>query len=222
MMRRIVLAVAALLLVTAMAWAQAEFTEVNGKVEIRPAGRSAWTPASVGMRIDNNTMISTGFGASAALRMGGSTVRVDQLTRMGFDEIVEQSDAVQTRLSLNVGRVSAQVRSADGRRQDFRVTSPISTAAVRGTDFSYDGERLDVDEGFVAFFNVNGQQVLVAGGQSSTTTGEGAPRSPGGQAGDDSVVSIDPVGAGGGDADEGDTGGGSGQSSRGSVTVELN
>jgi len=222
MMRRIVLAVAALLLVTAMAWAQAEFTEVNGKVEIRPAGRSAWTPASVGMRIDNNTMISTGFGASAALRMGGSTVRVDQLTRMGFDEIVEQSDTVQTRLSLNVGRVSAQVRSADGRRQDFRVTSPISTAAVRGTDFSYDGERLDVDEGFVAFFNVNGQQVLVAGGQSSTTTGEGAPRTPGGQAGDDSLVSIDPVGAGGDDGETGDTGGTGGQSSRGSVTVELN
>ena len=225
-MRRLVLTAAALVLVAAVSWAQAEFTEVNGKVEIRLAGRTAWAPAEVGMRIGNNTMISTGFNASAALRMGASTVRVEQLTRMEFEEIVEQSDAVQTRLSLNVGRMSAQVRSVDERRQDFRVRSPISTAAVRGTSFSFDGERLEVEEGQVAFFNQNNQQRSVGAGQSSTTTGDDSPSSPSDQAGDDSSVDITPVGAGGGDEEEGgdegdDTGGGE-QSSRGSVTVEVN
>lgn len=218
-MRRTIFVVGALLLVATIGWAQAEFTEVSGKVEIRPAGRSAWTPASVGMRIDSNTMISTGFGASAALRMGASTVRVDQLTRMEFEEIVEQSDSVQTRLSLNVGRVSAQVRSADERRQDFRVRSPISTAAVRGTSFTYDGERLDVEEGLVAFFNLNDQQVGVGAGQSSTTTGGGAPTSPGNQAGQDNTVTINPIGAGDEDGEDDSEGG---RSTRGSVRVEIN
>lgn len=220
-MRQLILVVAALVVVTAMVWGQAEFTEINGKVEIRSAGRSAWTPATVGMRVEQNTMISTGFGASAALRMGASTVQVEQLTRMEFEEIVEQTDSVQTRLSLNVGRVSAQVRSADERRQDFRVRSPISTAAVRGTSFTFDGERLDVEEGVVAFFNLNNQQVSVAAGQSSTTTGGDAPTSPSDQAGNDNDVNINPIGAGGDEGDEGEAGTPPVRSSRGAILIRL-
>ena len=203
-------------------WAQAEFTEVNGKVEIRPVAGGAWQPAEVGMRINRNTMISTGFNASAALQVSDSTVRVEQLTRMAFEEIVEQSDSVQTRLNLNVGRVRAQVRSTDGRSQDFRVRSPLSTAAVRGTDFSFDGARLEVAEGQVAFVNAYGQERLVSGGQQSQTSGEpGTPTSPGEEAEEASGTSINPLGAGGDEADEGDDGGSRGRSTRGTIVIEI-
>ncbi len=222
-MRRTVLVVATFLVAAALSWGQAQFTEIRGKVEVRPSGAAAWSPAEVGMRIRENTMISTGFGASATLRMGASTVRVEQLTRMEFEEIAEQSDAVQTRLSLNVGRMSAQVRSADERRADFRVRSPISTAAVRGTDFGYDGERLEVDEGVVAFFNLNGQERTVSAGQASETSGDEAPSSPADQLGEDTDVDIDPIGSGEDeDEDEDDDDDGGAPSSRGGVRVDIN
>lgn len=220
---------ALVLLVVAMsAWGQAEFSEVNGKVEIRPASGGSWIPAEVGMAIDQNTMISTGFNASAALRMGASTVQVEQLTRMVFEEIVEQSDSVQTRLNLNVGRMSAQVRSADGRSQDFQVRSPISTAAVRGTDFSFDGEELEVTEGEVAFVNNYGQQRPVQQGQKSQVTGDpGTPTSPADEANAESSTDIAPIGAG---SDDEDDDGDSGietvppgpRATRGTIVIEIN
>lgn len=203
-MKKRIIGTALIVLVAAMGWAQAEFSEVNGKVEIRPAAGGAWTPAEVGMTIENDTMISTGFNASAALQLGGSTVEVQQLTRMVFQEIVERSDTVETRLNLNVGRMSAQVRSSDGRRQDFRVQSPISTAAVRGTGFAFDGEELEVDEGEVAFTNRFGQQRSVSQGQKSKTDNTpGGPSDPKDEAEDDNTTSTDPIGAGSDDEEEG-------------------
>jgi hypothetical protein len=43
------------------------------------------------------------------------------------------------------------VKSSKGTPQDFKITSPYSTASVRGTSFTYDGFVLDVNEGRVAF-----------------------------------------------------------------------
>ena len=65
------------------------------------------------------------------------------------------------------GKVNARVRSADDRRSDFRVVSPVSTASVRGTDFVYDGISLQVTEGDVAIENLIGQTHSVRAGQES-------------------------------------------------------
>lgn len=175
---------------------QATFSEVNGKVEVRPATGGAWVAASPGMDVQSNTMIATGFNASAAIRMGDSTVRVEQLTRMEFEGILEQSDAVETRLNLNVGKMSAQVRSSDGRAQNFQVRSPISTAAVRGTDFEYDGEEIKVQEGTVVVISQNNQEQPVTAGQQSTTTEDTPPSSPAQEAADEATTSTAPTGSG--------------------------
>ena len=65
------------------------------------------------------------------------------------------------------GKVDARVRSADDRRSDFSVTSPVSTASVRGTDFVYDGISLQVTEGDVEIENLIGQTHSVRAGQES-------------------------------------------------------
>jgi hypothetical protein len=216
-----------LLLAVTGVWAQAEFTEISGKVEVRPASGGSWIPAETGMQLARNTMISTGFNASAEIRVGDSTVVVEPLTRMEFEEIVERSDAVETRLSLNVGRMRAQVRSTDGRSQDFQVRSPISTAAVRGTDFSFDGEELQVSEGQVAFVNNYGQQRAVAAGEKSQTTGDpGSPTNPADEANAETSTDTTPIGAG---SDDEDTAGSGGivtvppgpRATRGSVVIEI-
>lgn len=175
----------------------ATFTEVNGKVEVQPAGSGTWMPAETGMEISSNTMIATGFNATAALRMGDSTVRVAPLTRLEFEEIIQQPDAVETRLNLPVGRMSAEVRSSDGRSQNFQVRSPISTAAVRGTDFTYDGEQLTVSQGQVEVVNnQTAQSQPVQAGQQSTTVADEPPSSPAREATSAAVTSAAPVSSG--------------------------
>ncbi len=175
----------------------ATFTEVNGKVEVQPAGSDTWMAAETGMEISSNTMIATGFNATAALRMGDSTVRVAPLTRLEFEEIIQQPDAVETRLNLPVGRMSAEVRSSDGRSQNFQVRSPISTAAVRGTDFTYDGEQLIVSQGQVEVVNnQTAQSQPVQAGQQSTTVTDEPPSSPAREATNAAVTSAAPVSSG--------------------------
>ncbi|MFO8041793.1 MAG: FecR domain-containing protein [Alkalispirochaeta sp.] len=226
-MKRGIITALILLVASTAVWGQAEFSEISGKVEVRPASGGSWIPAEVGMQLARNTMISTGFNASAEIQVAGSTVEVESLTRMEFEEIVERSDAVETRLNLNVGRMRAQVRSTDGRSQDFQVRSPISTAAVRGTDFSFDGEELQVSEGAVAFVNNYGQQRAVSAGQRSQTTGEpGSPSNPADEANQNSSTDTDPIGAG---SDDEDTTGAGGivtvppgpRATRGSVVIEI-
>jgi hypothetical protein len=74
-------------------------------------------------------------------------------------------------LSMPYGRINATVRRADNGGMDFRVFTPISTAAVRGTEFGYDGFTLSVTEGDVAFTNRIGQAHSVREGQLSRTWG---------------------------------------------------
>lgn len=212
-----------LTIVATAAFAQsATFEEVNGKVEIRRAGGS-WEPAAVGMNIDRDTTISTGFGATAELTLADSTLQVEQLTRMTLVRLVESSDAVDTEVFLNVGRVSANVRTAE-RRQAFEVRSPVSTAAVRGTRFRFDGQRLQVFEGNVSFGNAMGQSRNVGAGQQSTISGEGeGPSSPQQEILDELSTNINPVGL---ESDPGEQapesfGQGRRRETRGGVTVEL-
>jgi len=212
-----------LTIVATAAFAQsATFEEVNGKVEIRRAGGS-WESAAVGMDIDRDTTISTGFGATAELTLADSTIEVEQLTRMTLVRLVESSDQVDTEVFLNVGRVSANVRTAE-RRQEFRVRSPVSTAAVRGTQFRFDGQRLQVVEGNVSFANAMGQSRNVGEGQQSTISGEGeGPSSPQQELQDQSSTNINPVGLQGDPGEQAPENFGQGRrrETRGGVNVEL-
>lgn len=151
---------------------------VSGKVEIKSPG-GAWKKATAGMKIKKGYYISTGFKSEAVLVLGDSQVVVKQLTRMELEELVEKQGTVHTGLNLRVGRVRAQVNSSKGLKQQFTLKSPISTAAVRGTEFEYDGRNLTVYKGTVAFTNPLGQGRLVpAGGASRILPGGKLPVNP--------------------------------------------
>jgi hypothetical protein len=178
--KRATLIVAMVLLCAAVGFAQqAVFDQVNGKVELRPQGGS-WQTAEAGDMIPTNATISTGFGARAVVAIGQSTVTVDSLTRLTLQELVRREGVQTTGMSLDVGRVEANVQSAEGLSNNFNVRSARSTASVRGTQFSYDGTTIQVSEGVVAFANNLGQNVTVSQGQGSQITGNaGDPPRPG-------------------------------------------
>ena len=124
--------------------------DIKGKVEVKALGGS-WLKAANGMKIDILSTISTGFDSTAVLAIADNRVAVAPLTRLTVDKIVAQAGTLKTSLNLRVGSLSAQVKSSAGVAQEFKVTSPYSTASVRGTQFTYDGLALSVHEGRVAF-----------------------------------------------------------------------
>lgn len=150
-------------------------SEVSGKVEIKSV-MGNWKTAEPGMKISKGDLISTGFRAQAVLEIGPSQLIVKQLTRMELEELVEKEGTISTGLNLRVGKIKAEVRTTEGLRQNFTLTSPVSTAAVRGTSFEYDGVSLKVIEGTVIFTNRRGQSRAIQTGEISRITGGAIPQ----------------------------------------------
>ena len=174
-MRRLMFALAALMLAAA-AWAQTEAVvqRVAGRVEVMQPG-GAWAAAAPGMRLALGATVSTGFDSEATLALGASVLQVKPLTRMRIDQLAQQGGTVSTELYLRVGRVRAEVKGAEGLRQDFKVRSPISTAAVRGTAFGYDGVNAEVDDGVVTLINQFNQGTSLGPGEQGSSTGDDPP-----------------------------------------------
>jgi hypothetical protein len=150
----------------------ARVERVSGKVEYLTVGGS-WMTAAVGDIIPIGATISTGFRSSAVLTIGGSEISVSALTRMSIEDLAETNDSITTSLNLRTGKVRASVRTTSGKSTNFTLRSPVSTAAVRGTDFVFDGYRLQVIEGVVAFLNYVNETRSVGAGNSSDITEDG-------------------------------------------------
>ena len=159
---------------TAFGQSQAVIKEISGKVEIK-APQLDWVQAQTGMAVSLGTTISTGFGSRAVLEVGKSVLRVDPLTRLRIDELIEREGTVTTELFLRVGKVNAEVKTTAGLSQNFKLRSPVSTAAVRGTGFDYSGFDLFVYDGQVTYENLTGQDRTYGQGEGGTTSGEDTP-----------------------------------------------
>lgn len=170
-MRRIL----TILLLTTLALAahatQATVVSISGTVEIREPGGS-WTPAVVGQVVSANSWISTGFGSRARLSSGGMELNLQPLTRVSISSLAPDSNATgasaaRTSVSLQTGRVRASrpptTRANRRSSIDFRVSTPVATAAVRGTDFVISFNKLVTYEGLVSF-SQEGVTVISPGG----------------------------------------------------------
>jgi hypothetical protein len=121
----------------------------------------------VGGSISKDTVISTSFKSTAIISLGKSTLLIRPLTRLTLDELVQRGDNEQVRVTLQSGRVRADVTPPPGGRTDFTVKSPIATASVRGTGFDFDTVDLKVESGRVQYTGNGGQTVLVDRGERS-------------------------------------------------------
>jgi hypothetical protein len=206
-MKQISIICVLLLLAAVFAAAQSEAVvkEASGKVEIL-APPQGWKAAQAGMTVPIGATISTGFNSRAVLDLGNALLTVSPLTRMRLDELIEQEGTVRTDLYLGVGKVRAEVKTAAGLSQDFKLRSPVSTAAVRGTDLGYDGYGVQVYEGNVVYFNLLGQSRSYGGGEGGGGSGYNTPGSGGD--GMEAGAGVNPYTAGaGGSSDSGLSGG---------------
>ncbi|MFP4510986.1 MAG: FecR domain-containing protein [Spirochaetaceae bacterium] len=197
---RFLTAASLFLLVAAFASAQPVVVveEVEGRVEVQRPGQSGWQSIGVGDEIPQEARISTGFRSTARLAVGrDATVTVRALTRLTINEVIEQEGAERSDMTLEIGRVRGEVRSASDRQTQFELRSPTATASVRGTTFDFDGEQLIVEEGVVSFKAEDGREHQVAGGEEIETDGVTPPDPPSQSRAERSAVShVTPSGSG--------------------------
>jgi len=138
---------------------------VKGKVELQKNGQ--WRPAQNGDDLDSGTLISTGFKAELTIKVDGSTIVVQALTRLRLDEIVKKGDVVSSKVYLDLGSIKANVKPAETKKVAFTVRTPVATASVRGTsgEISYNGV-LNGQTGVWDYENANGDKVLVYAGDT--------------------------------------------------------
>jgi hypothetical protein len=200
-MKKIVIA-AVLCTALAMTFAGAEegiILETSGKVEIKHIG-GAWIEAKTGQTLALGSVVSTGFGSRAKISIAGADLLVEPLSRLSVEELVIRRNVRKTDLNLRVGKVQVEIKKDPALKNDFTVRSPVSTAAVRGTIFTFDGKRIEVKEGRVSLSNNLGWARNYSAGQQGRMVPSGSPlppaaqseaqaslRAPAGIAGDDVV-----------------------------------
>lgn len=146
----------------------AVFSSVEGKVEIDRG--QGWTAVEAGTVLEGPVLISTSFRSYATLKLGDTEtyLHIDPLTRISLDELIQSEGEQTTSFNLRIGKVRAEVERTQEVNHTFTLRSPVSTASVRGTSFSFDGNSLHVREGAVLFFNSLNRQRMVSGGSSKT------------------------------------------------------
>lgn len=148
--------------------------EATGRVEFQVPGGS-WSTVEKGITIPVSATISTGFQSRAVLESPRSTIIVQPMTRLTIDELQSRDTGSRTSLSLRTGRISAVVKKNDTEPTRFQVRSPVATAAVRGTEFTFNGFQLEVEEGLVAFSSDGGRVITVPLGGNSEMQEDGIP-----------------------------------------------
>ena len=151
--------------------ASAEVVRVGGLVQVRDTITGAWTTVRDDDVIAVGATVISGIDGYATFEIGSAVVELAPLSRVVIGERTNEGDRERTRLNLSFGTLSSRVRRSSNRGVDFRVATPLSTAAVRGTEFTFDGYELAVHEGDVAFTNRIGQHHSVREGQLSRAWG---------------------------------------------------
>ena len=165
-MKKILVLSAFLIIITVnLAATSGEILAIKGKVEVQKAGQ--WKLAQQGETLDSGTLISTGFKSELTLKVDGSTIIVQALTRLRLDEIVKKGDVLSSKVYLDMGSIKANVKPAETKKVAFTVRTPVATASVRGTsgEISYDGV-LNGWTGVWEYVNQNQDAVKVYAGDT--------------------------------------------------------
>jgi len=151
----------------------ATVASVTGKVQVQKG--TDWLPVTVGQTLALGSTVSTGFRSELKLKIGPSVVAVKPLSRLTILSLVQSGTTATTDLNLRVGKISAEVNKSETvQTQTFTVKSPVATASVRGTEFTFDGVRLEVLRGIVDFVDRNGITVPVPKGEAARAAEPGS------------------------------------------------
>ena len=123
---------------------------VTGKAE-KLISPDTWQALSVGDVLSKGDTVSTSFKTELILKINNDTVTVSSLTRVTIQQLASTASKNETSLFISSGSIKASVNPTDNKREDFTVSSPVATASVRGTSFSFNAAgKLTTYSGMVA------------------------------------------------------------------------
>jgi hypothetical protein len=152
--------------------------ELSGTVELKNAGSAVFTEAKAGDIVKQDTVVSTGLKSNALIEIGSTVIAVRPLTRLTLTEIRASSESEALNVSLQSGRVRVDVKPPAGTKAVMTVSSPSTTASVRGTSFELDAQNLYVISGNVLFKGTRGVYTLVTTGSESAADKNGVAVNP--------------------------------------------
>lgn len=114
----------------------AVFIDVSGKVQWRAKDGDPWQDAKLKDEVSAGVEIRTGLRSRSALRVGqNATVLIDAGTMLTLPAVMQEGSTLRTTCAVKHGRADFKVDEV-GMTNDFRVVTPSTTLAVRGTGFA--------------------------------------------------------------------------------------
>jgi len=115
---------------------RAVFIDVAGKVQWRASDTAPWREAKVNDVVEAGVEVRTGLRSHAAIRIGrNATALIDAGTLFQLPTVVQEGDTLRTAAAVKHGRADFKVDKV-GLSNDFKVVTPSTTLAVRGTEFA--------------------------------------------------------------------------------------
>ncbi len=114
----------------------AVFIDVVGKVQWRASATDAWHEAQENDSVSAGVEVRTGLRSRSALRVGrNATILIDSGTVLTLPDVLQEGETLRTTAVVKSGRADFKVDHV-GLTNDFRVVTPSTTLAVRGTYFA--------------------------------------------------------------------------------------
>ena len=158
---------------------RAVFIDLSGKVQWRAGEKEPWRDASVNDEVAPGVEVRTGLRSHAALRMRNATVLLDAGTVFQLPSSVQDGDVLRTTAAIKHGRADFKVDKV-GLSNDFKVVTPSTTLAVRGTEFAIAtgalkqvevvGARRNAINAIELKYALNNTTVQLSGNSTSSTT----------------------------------------------------
>jgi hypothetical protein len=109
-----------------VSFAYSEITVVSTKGDAAYMSGGKWSALSKGQKLQEGAKISTGAKSSVVLKIDGTTLTINQLTTIKLSS--------KDNIGLKYGSVRAKVKQIGAVRTKFRITTPVATSSVRGTE----------------------------------------------------------------------------------------
>ncbi len=148
--------------------------KLKGDADVKAPSAKDWQPAKEGMGLEEGAQVSTGFDTEMVLRFEGDhRVTLKALTQIEVTKLLRSEKAVETSIRLDIGSMKGKVEK-ESVPVRFEVTSPVVTASVKGTEWTFGyssdfGFSARVVEGLLALEGAGAPKVDVPAGGAAAT-----------------------------------------------------
>lgn len=128
------------IIISTNAFSKIQVIEITGKVAYL-SGKT-WKPLTKTTNLEIGTKISTGIRSYAVLKLNQNFLRIKPLSVINIYHNSSSEKNINTHILLKRGSIRAKINQLQGIETKFKVSTPLATASVRGTeeDISYGPE----------------------------------------------------------------------------------